>query len=82
MTAALPQIKKIVWLTLENRSLDSVLGWLYEKQALSAEQVYPSGSSLRFDGISSSDRNSVTQFLEGVRDDPDRPTCRTVGSVD
>jgi len=29
MTAAMPQIKKIVWLTLENRSLDSVLGWLY-----------------------------------------------------
>jgi len=59
MTAAMSQIKKIVWLTLENRSLDSVLGWLYEKETLSPDQVYPPKSSLRFDGITAADQNSV-----------------------
>jgi phospholipase C len=62
MTAAMPQIKKIVWLTLENRSLDSVLGWLYEKHDGLAKHVYPPKSSLRFDGITAADKNSVDWF--------------------
>ena len=59
MAAAMPQIRKIVWLTLENRSLDFVLGWLYHKQELSRDQVFPQPSSLVFNGISPGDVNYV-----------------------
>lgn len=43
-------IKHIVHLTLENRSLDNVLGWLYENDVPSV--VHPKGSPRRFDGLS------------------------------
>ena len=33
MDATMPQIETVVMLMLENRSLDSVLGWLYETDA-------------------------------------------------
>ena len=59
MAVAMPQIKKIVMLMLENRSLDNVLGWLYEDQVLSPDQVFPPNSSLRFDGITPGDQNFV-----------------------
>jgi phospholipase C len=42
-------------LTLENRSLDSVLGWLYADDA--PPHVTPEGSSSRFDGIPASASN-------------------------
>src|SRR5262245_43258830 len=51
MTPVLPQIKKIVWLTLENRSLDHVLGWLYYNEKLPPTRVLPAGSSPFFDGL-------------------------------
>jgi phospholipase C len=51
MPAAMPQIDKIVLLMLENRSIDNVLGWLYEGAELPPERLYPPGSSPRFDGI-------------------------------
>jgi phospholipase C len=51
MTPVMPQIEKIVFLMLENRSLDNVLGWLYEDTELDPACVYPTGSSTRFDGI-------------------------------
>ena len=55
----MPQIKKIVMLMLENRSLDNLLGWLYHNEALQPDRVFPEGSSLRFDGISPSDVNYI-----------------------
>ena len=51
MPAGMPQIKKIVWLTLENRSLDHMLGWLYSTQTLPSERVFPAESSQVFEGI-------------------------------
>lgn len=43
------QIRHIVHLMLENRSLDNVLGWLYENKR--PAQVMPPGSSPHFDGL-------------------------------
>jgi phospholipase C len=43
------QIQTIVMLMLENRSLDTVLGWLYNGGAPAV--VYPPGSAPNFDGI-------------------------------
>jgi len=43
------QIETVVMLMLENRSLDSVLGWLYEREL--PARVIPEGSSPSFDGL-------------------------------
>jgi phospholipase C len=45
----MPQVKKIVFLMLENRSLDNVLGWLYQDQ--DPKHVIPEGGSKKFDGL-------------------------------
>jgi phospholipase C len=45
----MPQIETIVFLMLENRSLDSTLGWLYDGTA--PRHVYPEHSAKSFDGI-------------------------------
>lgn len=42
-------IRHIVYLMLENRSLDNVLGWLYEND--SPAHVHPKGSCPEFDGL-------------------------------
>jgi phospholipase C len=44
-----PGIKHIVYLMLENRSLDNVLGWLYEND--SPLHVHPPGSPGQYDGL-------------------------------
>ena len=63
MASALPQIKKIVWLMLENRSLDHMLGWLYQtnkkRVQLPPDRVFPQGSSQFFDGINAKCVNYV-----------------------
>jgi len=59
MTSALPQIDKIVWLTLENRSLDHMLGWLYDGQQLPPSRLFPSTSNPYFDGITANTANYV-----------------------
>jgi phospholipase C len=45
----MPQIKNIVFLMLENRSLDNLLGWLYEKS--NPEHVFPLDSRKDYDGL-------------------------------
>ena len=45
----LPQVKNIVFLMLENRSLDNLLGWLY-KDAVPG-YFYPSNSPKQYDGL-------------------------------
>ena len=48
----LPQIKNIVFLMLENRSLDNLLGWLYQPPNPTApDYVFPAGSSKLFEGL-------------------------------
>ncbi|MGH8611788.1 MAG: alkaline phosphatase family protein [Gammaproteobacteria bacterium] len=45
----MPQIKNIVFLMLENRSLDNLLGWLYEKS--NPEHVFPLDSRKDYEGL-------------------------------
>ncbi|HEX5731672.1 MAG TPA: hypothetical protein VF131_02465 [Blastocatellia bacterium] len=52
----LPQVQKIVFLMLENRSLDNLLGWLYTKSPgwnplPRPQNVYPKGSSIIYCGL-------------------------------
>lgn len=70
MAAVMPNIKKIVLLMLENRSLDAALGWLYEDVDLKDDQVFPPNSSRRFDGIPPGTHNDVGS----VRYTPSRGT--------
>ncbi len=54
MTAVMPQIQTVVMLMLENRSLDTVLGWLHDDPDGDKQQrafVVPAGSAPRFNGI-------------------------------
>jgi phospholipase C len=55
-----PHIRHIVYLMLENRSLDNVLGWLYEHD--SPAQVLPEGSCPQFDGLH---RDHVVRSADG-----------------
>ena len=48
--AFLPQVKNIVFLMLENRSLDNLLGWLYEKDP-PPQNFFPSSSPKTYDGL-------------------------------
>jgi len=47
--AIMPQVKNIVFLMLENRSLDNVLGWLYQDP--DPQHVFPDASSPSYDGL-------------------------------
>jgi phospholipase C len=49
----IPNIKNIVYLMLENRSLDNVLGWLYERE--SPANFIPSNSTPIYDGLQTGD---------------------------
>ena len=68
MNNPLPQIQNIVYLMMENRSLDNVLGWLYE-DALPT-QVYPPGSSPRFDGLIKNEFYNPAHAWDGVKQYP------------
>jgi len=56
ITPVMQQIETVVFLMLENRSLDNVLGWLYDGSKPAV--VYPPGSSTSFDGIPADAKNS------------------------
>ena len=49
MTPIMPQVKNIVMLMLENRSLDNLLGWLYDGDR--PEHVFPRDSPAAYDGL-------------------------------
>jgi phospholipase C len=66
----LPQIKKVVFLMLENRSLDNLLGWLYPGDEQPA-RVYPPEGNPRFDGLlpntySNPDANGQPIFVQPI----------------
>jgi phospholipase C len=54
MAGILPNIKNIVVVMLENRSLDNLCGWLYSPPANPPSLFLPRGSSRSYDGLSSS----------------------------
>ncbi|MCL6417297.1 hypothetical protein MIB92_16680 [Aestuariirhabdus sp. Z084] len=51
MNTPMPQIKHVILLMLENRSLDNVLGWLYEAENNTPLHVIPEGSAKQYDGL-------------------------------
>ena len=46
---AMPQIENIVFVMMENRSLDNLLGWLYETSA--PQHYYPADNRTPYDGL-------------------------------
>jgi phospholipase C len=63
----LPQIKKVVLLMLENRSLDNLLGWLYDTaKGDQPKNVYPAGSSARYDGLQEKKFSNPAWTWEGI----------------
>lgn len=57
----MPQIDHIIYLMLENRSFDNVLGWLYRGTDSPAGPLasYPEGSPLMVDGLTPGAHNTV-----------------------
>ncbi|MCL1127693.1 alkaline phosphatase family protein [Shewanella surugensis] len=55
ITPVMEQIDTVVYLMLENRSLDNVLGWLYKDDVPAV--VYPPESDAKFDGIPADAKN-------------------------
>ena len=61
MRPVMPQIETVVFLMLENRSLDNVLGWLYDGDK--PARVYPPESARLFDGLpSQGNKVDTTEF--------------------
>ena len=57
----MPQIEHVVVLMMENRSLDNLLGWIYQPGSEPA-QVLPQGSSPSYNGLNTSLFNSDINF--------------------
>jgi phospholipase C len=53
MPNILPQVKNIVVVMMENRSLDNLCGWLYSKPATQTNLYLPAGSPAAFNGLDS-----------------------------
>src|SRR3954469_22819759 len=66
-----PEIDHVVVLMLENRSFDSMLGWLYQTGAPS--QVLPQGSSPTFDGLQAVTLGDFTNQASGGLSRPPIP---------
>ncbi|WP_246793848.1 alkaline phosphatase family protein [Burkholderia perseverans] len=71
MSTILPNVKHIVVVMFENRSLDTMLGWLYPEGA-APQTVLPPGSSPAFNGVKPDMWNPSTH----------RATPRTAGAPD
>src|SRR5271154_3377747 len=63
MTGILPQIKHIIVVMLENRSLDNICGWLYKPGTTpQPSQFLPDHSLHQFDGLKSTYFNPVSEL--------------------
>ena len=69
--SVMPQIKNVVMLMLENRSLDNVLGYLYSGSA--PKNIYPAGSSPNFNGVPSNANNPAFNWRGNVVNYPVTP---------
>lgn len=59
----MPQIKTIVFLMMENRSLDNLLGWLYENS--NPDRVFPPDSRKDYDGLQTGSYSNPRQNNPG-----------------
>jgi phospholipase C len=69
--AIIPQIKNIVFLMLENRSLDNLLGWLYKDDT--PERFLSSNNSKEYDGLKENyywlpDVNGAKFYVKAIDD--------------
>ena len=72
MTPIMPQVKNIVMLMLENRSLDNLLGWLYDGDQ--PEHVFP--QTVRPPTTASSPVATSTRRRSGRARSSSTPSCR------
>ncbi|OHX14632.1 hypothetical protein BI347_14785 [Chromobacterium sphagni] len=86
VASTLPQVKNIVFLMLENRALDNVLGWLYsatsaDMPSSAPQHVYPPGSSPLFDGLAlGRDSNPAYTWRGDVQPYPVVPVPDNLGA--
>jgi phospholipase C len=73
----MPQVKNIVFLMLENRSLDNVLGWLYQND--NPSYVLPPGSSKTYDGLQTGNYSNPYSSEDGGVSQAVSPIPSTLG---
>ena len=79
VTAIMPQVKTIVFLMLENRSLDNVLGWLYQDAA--PQHVFPQNSPPAYDGLNAGPfQNPSYTWTRSVKNYPVVPVPGGLGA--
>jgi phospholipase C len=80
----LPQVKTVVFLMLENRSLDNLLGWLYSwppGHGRPPAHVYPGGSPSEYDGLAAGRYSNPAYTWSGtVKEYPVVPVPTGLGS--
>jgi phospholipase C len=64
----MPQIRNVVHLMLENRSLDNLLGWLYANSA--PRNFYPSSNTAPYDGLVLGGFSNPAHSIRGVKHYP------------
>jgi phospholipase C len=75
----MPQIENVVFLMLENRSLDNLLGWSYT--GIQPDHVFPATSPRSFDGLVPNNRGNPAYTWDGsVQWYPVRPVPSGLGS--
>ncbi|MGD2119476.1 MAG: alkaline phosphatase family protein [Chromatiales bacterium] len=68
MDAVMPQIKNIVFLMMENRSLDNLLGWLYSNSK--PKHFYPASNTKAYNGLIAGRYHNPAHSLTGVKQYP------------
>lgn len=74
----LREIEHIVVVMFENRSFDSLLGWLYETPAKEPLRFFPAGSPPRFDGLR--ENTYFNRFPASFGDEREYPVQRGTSS--
>jgi phospholipase C len=75
MAAVMPQIKNVVYLMLENRSLDNLLGWLYRGRT--PRNFYPPKNTTPYDGLIEGRYYNPAHSVTGVHQYPVVPLPET-----
>jgi phospholipase C len=68
MASSMPQIETVVFLMMENRSLDNLLGWLYHGRT--PKHFYPDGDHAAYDGLVPGRYQNPARSLTGVHEYP------------
>jgi phospholipase C len=68
MSQVMPQIRNVVHLMLENRSLDNLLGWLYANSPPS--NFYPASNTAPYNGLMTGNYYNPANSIFGVKNYP------------